>query len=109
MAPRVKFPPNMEATVVGAIQRRSLDARNAGLKEIKHAADEVTPIDTGRLIGDYTIAGGRLTYNAPYAAAVHERFDQHHEQGGPKFLERGITNGAQDALEAIARVINIGM
>lgn len=109
MAPRVKFPPNMEATVMGAIQRKGLLARNEALKEIKDAADAVTPIDTGRLIGDYTIAGGRLTYNAPYAAAVHERLDQHHDQGGAKFLEKGIQNGAQDALEAIARVINIGM
>lgn len=45
-------------------------------------------------VGEPVMTGNTLTiemgFNADYAAAVHERLDQHHDQGEAKYLERAM-------------------
>lgn len=66
-------------------------------------SQQLCPVDTGALQGSGTtlpaeLKGGKIEktigHNTNYAAAVHERLDQHHEKGQAKFLETAIRNNA---------------
>ena len=54
------------------------------------------PVDTGALrdsgdVGSLNVSGSRAAvefgYSASYAVIVHEDMNNHHDDGGPKFLE----------------------
>lgn len=48
---------------------------------------------------------GSIVVNQVYAKYQHERADLAHNDGGPKFLSRALTAGAQPALAALARSV----
>lgn len=82
-------------------------AQQAALEAIKKVTDPLTPRDTGELINSGEVSNGQITYSAPYAARQHEDLSYNHPVGGPKYLERGIKAGRDEALEAIAKVLKL--
>jgi hypothetical protein len=74
-------------------------------------SQQLCPVDTGALKASGTTLpaeanGTKLSktigHNVNYAAAVHERLDQHHDQGQAKFLETAIRNNAPKMKDFIA-------
>lgn len=62
-------------------------------------SQQLTPVDTGFLAASHTTEPAKLEgdgvskllgANADYAAAVHERLDQKHTQGGAKYLTNAL-------------------
>lgn len=82
--------------------------RQAG--ELLVAAQANCPVDTGDLVRSGRVEMGPLgpevVFSAPYAAAVHERFDLTHRAGGPKYLERAIIDNREKFFEEAQEDLN---
>lgn len=94
-----------------AVAKRALDV--AG-EQVIGDAQQLTPVDTGALAGSATTlpaeekAGSiekTIGFATDYAAAVHERLDQHHEVGQAKYLETAMRNDAEKVAAYVAERI----
>ncbi len=88
------------AGLSGEGKRRTIAAGVAAVDKFANhvvgKAQRLAPVDTGALKASGIaeppeVAGNSITatvgFNTDYAAAVHERLDQHHAQGQAKYLE----------------------
>jgi hypothetical protein len=82
-------------------------ALGEGMEHIRQVAAELTPVETGRLVGSAAVhvAGDEasLTYDGPYARYQHERLDLRHEHGQAKYLEQPCRTDAAKAVEIVAQ------
>lgn len=83
-------------------------ARQAG--ELLAAAQANCPVDTGELVAsgrvDMGPNGPEVVFDAPHAAAVHERLDLVHQSGHAKFLERAILDNREKFFEESQDALN---
>lgn len=79
-------------------------------QELLVAAQSNCPVDTGELVASGHVVmgaeGPEVVFNAPHAAAVHERFDLVHPNGGPKYLERAILDNREKFFEESQQAFN---
>lgn len=88
-------------------------------EHIRGTADEMTPVETGRLVGsgeptadepanvEHTSSGVRvgILYAGPYARYQHYTLKLHHEHGEPLWLEKAMHNEKDAALSLAAKTI----
>ena len=83
------------------------EALGEAMEHIRGVAAELTPVETGRLVGSAAVHvegdEASITYDGPYARFQHERLDLRHEHGQAKFLEQPMHSEAQKAVEIIAQ------
>lgn len=77
------------------------------MEHVRGVAAELTPVETGRLVGSATVHvdgdTASITYDGPYARYQHERLDLRHEHGQAKFLEQPMVTEKKTVLSIIAR------
>lgn len=65
-------------------------------ESVLNESNSNAPYETGKLVrsGSLSISGNRveISYSEPYAVFVHEDVHLHHENGGPDFLRRAMSN-----------------
>lgn len=95
--------------LIPAAEEASPRAVGLAMEHILGVADELTPIETGRLVGSGTVHvdgdTASITYDGPYARFQHERLDLRHEHGQAKYLEQPLHTEKDAALGIAARVI----
>lgn len=76
------------------VEARGMEQLEAAAEVILTRAQQLTPVDTGRLrASGYTKRRGtkvEIGFKAPYSLYVHERTDLHHTNGQAKFLETAM-------------------
>lgn len=80
--------------------------RNAG-DEAMRVADRYIPVLTGEMRATgfvELVSGNRVAvgFDHPGAVVQHERMDFRHDDGGPKFLERAVSETRREQAEALA-------
>lgn len=89
------------------------EALGQGMEHIRGTAAELTPVETGRLVGSATVHvegdEASVTYDGPYARYQHERLDLRHEHGQAKYLEQPVRTEADTALGIVARRLGQAM
>jgi len=98
-----KFLRGLEGPARQRVQMAGLRAVDQFGEHVIGQAQRLAPVRTGALKSSGTtlpaeISGGGISktigFNTDYAAAVHERLDQHHDQGQAKFLESAMRKDA---------------
>jgi hypothetical protein len=95
--------------LVTGVEAAIPEALALGAEHIRGKAAELTPVETGRLVGSGAVHvdgdQASVTFDGPYARYQHERFDLHHEHGQAKFLEEPMTTEADRTLQIVAHRI----
>lgn len=77
-----------------------------GMEHVRTVAAELTPIETGHLVGSagVTVYGdeARLTYEGPYARRQHFELDWKHTHGQALYLEQPMRTEADKVMDIIA-------
>lgn len=102
------FKSNVPA-VNAAIDAGAADGRRAAAEDLLDLSNRKVPVDTGALRDSGRVVDGddqsAVTYDAPYAAIVHERMDLSHSTGQPKYLEAAMNEIARQVGDTIAEGI----
>jgi hypothetical protein len=84
-------------------------ALGEAMEHIHQVSAELTPVETGRLVGSGTVHvegdTASLSYEGPYARYQHYRLDLHHEHGQALYLEQPLATEADKALGILANRI----
>jgi hypothetical protein len=95
--------------LIAAVDEAEPVALGEAMEHIRGVAAELTPVETGRLVGSASVHvegdTATVTYDGPYARYQHERLDLHHEHGQAKFLEQPMLTDRDKVLAIIAKRI----
>lgn len=79
-------------------------------EQMLEQARGLCPVDTGNLASsgrlETTAEGYEIVFDAPYAAAVHERLDVSHADGQAKFLEQPVVTESGNVVSALQSALN---
>lgn len=99
--------------LIPAVEEATPRAVGLAMEHILGVADELTPIESGRLVGSGTVHvdgdTASITYDGPYARRQHEELDYRHEHGQAKYLEQPLHTEKDTALGIAAHVIKEGL
>jgi hypothetical protein len=102
---------NIHADVLTGTRQDAARGLLLAAKHILKVSNRDVPVESGELerSGDTSIDAEALrasvSYDTPYAVYEHEAMNLHHDDGGPKFLERALHSERGDVAKIIAREI----
>lgn len=99
--------------IIAKVRRGETDGLTEAARLVGEQADKNAPEDTGGLVKSRQtkVEGQRaeISYGKglpdPRAVIVHEKTEIHHDNGGPKYLERAMASELPKIREAIASEI----
>ncbi len=108
MSIEYKFELNV-GELVARIDGVTPEALGQAAEHIRQVAAELTPIDTGHLVGSAHVEidhdQAAIIYPGPYARYQHERLDLRHEHGQAKYLEQPMVTETEKALRIVAEQV----